>query len=164
MTLSDEIAKLQELRDSGTLTEAEFAQAKSRVLNSEQAAPSNFGAASEHRLMLMELQIELAQVDREWELEKDRHTFSGRYTPTGGNSLLRGTAVVVIGTLFLLMAVAAKAPAPFWLFGIVLIAAGIATGIRLSNKAAAYQQAEAAYEEKRAALLAQQNKLQRNDT
>ena len=41
MSLSDELSKLAELRQSGTLTEEEFARAKARLLNAQepQAAP-----------------------------------------------------------------------------------------------------------------------------
>jgi phage shock protein C len=41
MSLSDELSRLSELRQSGTLTEDEFARAKARLLNGQepQAAP-----------------------------------------------------------------------------------------------------------------------------
>jgi phage shock protein PspC (stress-responsive transcriptional regulator) len=39
MTLSDELAKLGELRASGTLTEEEFTRAKERLLNTARARP-----------------------------------------------------------------------------------------------------------------------------
>jgi phage shock protein C len=39
MALSDELSKLAELRANGSLTEEEFARAKDRLLNTEQARP-----------------------------------------------------------------------------------------------------------------------------
>jgi phage shock protein C len=39
MALSDELGKLAELRANGSLTEEEFARAKDRLLNTEQARP-----------------------------------------------------------------------------------------------------------------------------
>ncbi len=36
MTLSDELSKLAELRESGTLTDEEFVRAKARLLNAEE--------------------------------------------------------------------------------------------------------------------------------
>lgn len=40
MALSDELAKLEQLRDRGTLSADEFAQAKARLLAGEGVAPS----------------------------------------------------------------------------------------------------------------------------
>lgn len=40
MTLSDDLSKLEELRNRGALTEEEFARAKERLLNSDRAHPS----------------------------------------------------------------------------------------------------------------------------
>jgi phage shock protein PspC (stress-responsive transcriptional regulator) len=45
MNLSDELSRLSELRQSGTLTEEEFARAKARLLNSQEpqaAAPLTY--------------------------------------------------------------------------------------------------------------------------
>lgn len=39
MTLSDDLSKLEELRGRGALTEEEFARAKERLLNADQAHP-----------------------------------------------------------------------------------------------------------------------------
>jgi phage shock protein C len=39
MTLTDELNKLAELRERGVLTEEEFARAKARLLNTQQARP-----------------------------------------------------------------------------------------------------------------------------
>jgi phage shock protein C len=46
MTLSDELSKLGELRDRGTLTDQEFARAKERLLNSEHASSNGPSAAA----------------------------------------------------------------------------------------------------------------------
>jgi phage shock protein C len=40
MTLSEELSKLAELRERGTLTEEEFTRAKSRLLNAEDTHPT----------------------------------------------------------------------------------------------------------------------------
>lgn len=165
MNLSDEIANLQELRDSGTLTDVEFAQAKARVLNNEQATPQYSDAASERRLMLIELQIRLAELDSEWESLREGYMVSSRYgtryIPTQCESLLSGVTVVIIGTFLLFITVSAGALAYISLFCIVLIMAGIASGIRNFSRASEYQQNEAVYQQRRATLLAQQEELQR---
>jgi phage shock protein C len=46
MTLSEELAKLAELRASGTLTEEEFARAKERLLNTAGARPEEPAVAA----------------------------------------------------------------------------------------------------------------------
>ena len=40
MSLSDELGKLSELRQSGTLTEEEFTRAKARLLNAQEPQPA----------------------------------------------------------------------------------------------------------------------------
>jgi phage shock protein PspC (stress-responsive transcriptional regulator) len=40
MSLSDELGKLSELRQSGALTEEEFARAKARLLNAQEPQPA----------------------------------------------------------------------------------------------------------------------------
>jgi phage shock protein C len=42
MSLSDELSRLSELRQSGTLTEEEFALAKARLLNAQEAQASPY--------------------------------------------------------------------------------------------------------------------------
>jgi phage shock protein PspC (stress-responsive transcriptional regulator) len=46
MTLSDELSKLADLRANGTLTEAEFARAKERLLNSGPTQPPDPAVAA----------------------------------------------------------------------------------------------------------------------
>lgn len=52
MSMADELAKLQALRESGALTEAEYRQAKARVLANEPSAEPHGGPqpAGLHRL------------------------------------------------------------------------------------------------------------------
>lgn len=45
MTIADELARLQELRDAGSLTETEFEEAKRKVLHEQPQAASGFGGA-----------------------------------------------------------------------------------------------------------------------
>jgi phage shock protein PspC (stress-responsive transcriptional regulator) len=49
MSLADEIQKLDALRASGALTDAEYARAKERVLGGEPAADEPFGALKRFR-------------------------------------------------------------------------------------------------------------------
>ena len=43
MTIADELARLQELRDAGSLTETEFEEAKRKALDEQPLAASGFG-------------------------------------------------------------------------------------------------------------------------
>src|SRR5262245_64098102 len=74
MTIADELRKLQELHDAGSLTDAEFAAAKAKVLSS-QAAPSSAGTDQAMRQHLQDIkrQNEVEQLDRQWALERDQY-------------------------------------------------------------------------------------------
>src|SRR5262245_9661928 len=166
MSLVDELAKLEELRRSGALSEAEFTKAKAALLS---GAP----AGSEHQLgehladQLAEVkhQNELAQIDREWQIERQQYMVQGRYgtthVPTPGMGI--GTAVVggAFGLFWTIMAIAITGGAPdegafsiakvcFPLIGIVLTAGTIGYGIYTYSRAQRYQQAFATYQARRA--------------
>ena len=46
MTIADELTRLQELRDSGALTEVEFEEAKRKAIGEQSSATSTFGIQS----------------------------------------------------------------------------------------------------------------------
>ena len=111
MSLADELAKLEELRRGGALSEAEFAAAKKKLLG-EPAAASAEPALGEHlaaQLEEVKFQNELAQLDREWELEREKYMVTGRYgqrhIPTTSESAIGGTLVVGFGVIWTLGAV-----------------------------------------------------------
>src|SRR5262245_35284278 len=72
MGLADELQKLEELRQRGTLTEEEFVQAKQSLL-------SGAGDAMSAHLDEIKYQNELARVDREWEIEREQYLITTRY-------------------------------------------------------------------------------------
>jgi len=78
MSLVDELTKLEELRRSGALSDAEFTKAKAALLNE---APAGRGLElGEHladQLAEVKYQNELAQVDREWESERQQYLIRG---------------------------------------------------------------------------------------
>lgn len=108
MGIPDELQKLDELHRGGRLTDEEFTRAKSRLLDSPTAsAPPTIIAGStlpvsliEEQLADIRLQNELAQIDREWEIERRRYELVARkgqvFVPTVG----AGIATAVIGGLF----------------------------------------------------------------
>src|ERR671923_326531 len=104
MDLADELRKLQDLHASGALTDEEFAAAKARVLAGEPAGtgPADEGVMRE-QLDELRLQNEVARLDREWELERERYMVAGRYgyryVPTRGMSVPGGGSILAFRTL-----------------------------------------------------------------
>ena len=101
MGIADELQKLEQLRQSGSLTDTEFAQAKIRLLESpSQVVNADLGLVLEDQLAQVRFQNELARIDREWDIERRQYQIVGRYgrifTPTIGT----GIATAVAGTLF----------------------------------------------------------------
>lgn len=168
MSLADELAKLEELRRSGALTDTEFAQAKAKLLAGE-AAPANGAVADKLGEQLAEVryQNELERIDREWQIEREKYMVTGRYgrryvpTPVMG----RATAAIggLFGVLWTIMAVSITSGAPddgpfaiakviFPLFGVLFTGAAIGYGVYVASQAEAYNQVFAAYQARRAAV------------
>jgi hypothetical protein len=96
MGIADELAKLEELRRSGALSESEFAQAKAAILSGSGSDASLDQHMSE-QLAEVRYQNELAQIDREWQIERERYLITNNYglrtVPTAG----LGIATALIG-------------------------------------------------------------------
>lgn len=171
MSLADELKKLEELRWNGTLTEAEFAQAKAALLAKLAEPPvdtvSEDQAKLSAQLAEVQYQNELERLDREWELEREKYYVIGkhghRYIPTVGQSIGGAVVIGVFGVFWTVMAVSITSGAPdfgpfaiakifFPLFGIVFTSVGVYLGITASKKARDYEAALAAYHRRRAAL------------
>ena len=73
MSLADELQKLEQLRQAGTLSTAEFAQAKATLLN------TTISITDSGKLVQLTKEAELARIDREWELEKQSFNVLSRY-------------------------------------------------------------------------------------
>jgi hypothetical protein len=101
MGIASEIQKLEQLRLIGTLTDEEFAKAKSNLLATpSRAAVNEAGPYLEEQFAELHAQNELARLDRDWDIERQRYQIMGRYglmyTPTVGTAL----ATAVIGAAF----------------------------------------------------------------
>jgi hypothetical protein len=165
MGLADELQKLEQLHRSGSLTDAEFSQAKAALLaNPSAPADETLGQHLSDQLAEVRHQNELARHDREWEIEKQQYLVAGRYgrryVPTAGMGI--GTAVAggVFGLIWTVMAIAITSRAPdvmpfaiskvvFPLFGVVFIAAAIGWGFYCFSRAKKYEQAFRAYQSRR---------------
>jgi hypothetical protein len=150
MSISDELERLETLRQSGTLTQEEFQRAKERVLS----APP---VESSQQLEEIKTQNAIAQLDREWELERENYMMTGRYgnryLPKTESSIAGGIILVGFGTFWTLMTLSTGAPIFFPIFGVVFVGIGVVNCITGIRKAGQYQFAERRYRERRHRLL-----------
>jgi len=73
MSIAEEIKKLDNLRRNGTLSHEEFEIAKRKVLEGPQDVTE-----SDH-LEEIKAQNEVAQLDREWQIEREKYLITGKY-------------------------------------------------------------------------------------
>jgi hypothetical protein len=164
MNIADELRKLQDLYNSGGLTDAEFAAAKAAVLAGKSGGGSPTDPAVQEQLDELQLQNDLAQLDREWEQEKEQYMVTGkyghRYVPNKATSVLGGVIVVIGGIAWTIFATSMSSGAGdgvfalFPLFGVLFIVVGIGISVYSYSKASRYEQAYRAYQERRDELLA----------
>jgi hypothetical protein len=172
MSLAEEIKKLEDLRWNGTLTDEEFARAKAALIGKleDQAEPGHRGEAAgavASQLAEVRYQNELARIDREWEIEKEKYMVTGkhgvRHLPTKGQGMAVAIMIGVFGAFWTIMAFSITSGAPdegpfnlvkvfFPLFGIAFTVFGVYMGIHTMRKAEEYNRALAAYQERRAAV------------
>src|SRR5262249_30652030 len=139
MSLADELTKLNELRFSGTLSDAEFEKAKAALL---EAAPAADHANEE--LARLRHDSELARIHREWDRERERYLVRSKYgirqVPTAGVGIAAAVVGGVFGTLWTILAIAITSLAPnfgpfsivkiiFPLFGVFFVVFGISMGV-----------------------------------
>lgn len=161
MSIADELHKLGELHRSGALTDAEFAQAKARVLAGQgrDASPQD-DTVRQHLSELMR-ENELARLDREWQMERERYYISGRnnsgqYMPTKTSGVLFAVVAIFGGGFWTVMAagMAGKdGPSIFPLIGVVFILFGIGVGIFTFLRANQLEAAQQRYQRRRAMIL-----------
>lgn len=168
MSLADDLTKLEELRRTGALSDAEFVQAKAKLLSGDAPAASD-GVAENLAAQLAETryQNELERIDREWQIEREKYMVAGRYgrrhVPTVGMGRFTALGGGIFGVFWTVMAFTITSGAPdfgpfaiarvfFPLFGIAFTIGAIVYGIHHSGRAEAYNQAFAAYQRRRAAV------------
>ena len=153
MSITDELHRLQKLRESGALTDEEFAAAKARVLDGRAAD----GSAVEGHLAEIKHQNDLAQLDREWAMEREQYMVAGRYgyryLPNRGTSLIGGIAICGFGLLWTLFAAGMGAPVFFPLFGLLFILAGAAVSAHAFMQANRYEEARLRHLRRRREML-----------
>jgi hypothetical protein len=165
MGIADELQKLEDLRRSGALSEEEFARAKAAVIaGSNTPSGEPLGQHLADQLAEVRYQNELARIDREWQIEREKYMIADKYgrrhVPTAGMGL--GAAVVggVFGALWTIFAFALTSGGPdvgpfpivkvvFPLFGVVFTVAAVGYGLHAYSKAQQYEKAHAAYQARR---------------
>ena len=156
MTLSEEIQKLDELRRNGTLSPEEFEIAKRRVLEGSQ-----YSAGANH-LEEIKAQNELAQIDREWGMERENYMVAGKYgqyIPNKVSSVFGGIFLVGFGIFWTAMVSpvmgsgGAGVLSIFPLFGVFFILFSVGTSIRAFVKAGQYEEAQKRYQRCRREIL-----------
>jgi len=168
VSIVDELQKLEDLRRSGSLTDEEFAQAKATVLAGPTSSTDEpIGQHLSEQLTEVRYQNELARVDREWEIERQRFYITNRYgarqLPTTGMGIGIATVGGIFGLFWTIMAVSITGTGPdagafgvvsvvFPLFGVLFIVGAIAFGIYCYSRAQEYQKALAEYHSRREAI------------
>jgi hypothetical protein len=111
---------------------------------------------------------ELERLDREWMMQREQHMVSGkngsRHVPGRAGSLAGAALAGVFGIFWTGLTISLGAPGFFPLFGLLFIAVAIIGGISAFTKAGDYEEAERAYQRRRAELFRQmQNSRGNND-
>ncbi|MFO1065133.1 MAG: SHOCT domain-containing protein [Pirellulales bacterium] len=159
MSLSDEIRQLDDLRRSGALTQEEFDAAKRKLLD----WPNDMSMSGQ--LEELKQQNAVAQLDREWELERENYMVRGkhghRYLPSRAGSVIGGIFLGGFGCAWLAiadsMAKAGGLFAIFPLFGILFILFGVGMSAVSFVKAGKYEEAQERYQQRRRELLSRQS-------
>jgi len=167
VSIADELHRLQELHQSGALTEEEFARAKAAVLaNASAAVPQaeeapSPGAEIKDQLDAIGRRQEADMIDREWQGQREQYmmtrTESGtwvgnrhvagypvRYLPTRANSLVFGTMAVVGGIIFTAFG-GAVGGGLFAAFGVLFTVFAAGWAAYSYSRAVAYERAHSNY-------------------
>jgi len=158
-TIADDLLALDRLRERGSLSAMEFAEAKSRLLGGGGAGLGG------QRLAERDVSRAVEQLDREWKLEREQYVIRGRYghgsLPSKDSaSVAANLAGLAFAGLFLVFwtvsAASMGAPLFFVLFGCAGLVMLVLGGLQTLRNAQRYFAAEEEYQRKRAALLAEE--------
>ena len=156
MNIADELQKLQDLYHNGSLTALEFAAAKVAVLAGNATETGSESALHAH-LEEIKHQNEIARLDREWQIQRERYMIPGRYgqrtIPNRGMSIVAGLVIAGFGVFWTVTAASAGAPSFFPVFGVIFIFFGVAMSLYSFKVAGDYQQAYQSYQRRRSELL-----------
>jgi hypothetical protein len=160
MNLSEEIAKLQKMHETGTLTDEEFSRAKKSVLDSAEVAENRLQTETQQTLRQVQIRTAHLENDRAWEEERKRFLYRYRngvtYLPTRASANNK----VAVGVLFFLFTIGTviRFPGPElgWLVVVGLAALGFMIVFANSERERVrrYEQAESDYLNRKRAISA----------
>lgn len=109
------------------------------------------------KLSTLERQNQLAQVDRQWDRERERYLVTNkqghRREPNRAAAIMSGILVLAFG-IFWMVVVTSKARSPsFSLFGLVFIIIGLAVSILNYNRSAEFRRAQRRYYQRRREII-----------
>jgi uncharacterized protein YqgQ len=155
VSISERLQELDELYRNGTLLREEYEAARRRVLEE----PGAFAGAQQ--LEEIRIQNEIAQLDREWLLERENYMLPTRYghrrVPGKTGSVLGGIVAVGFGILWTGMAssMAAIGGGPFNFFpfvGVLFILFGAGMSVVGFMKSVQHDEAQRRYQRRRAEI------------
>ena len=151
MSISEELEKLDDLRRRGVISSEEFEIGKRKILG-DSGDTSQFNEVSNTT-------TEIAELDREWKLERENYQVVGkygrRYTPSKSSSVIQGMVITGFGLFWTALAFTITGRTSFGLarlfplFGIVFIVLGIGSSIRAYGKAQQYEEVQERYRQRR---------------
>ncbi|MFM7073878.1 MAG: hypothetical protein ACKO38_19000 [Planctomycetota bacterium] len=150
MTIADDLWKLDELRRNGSISHEEFELAKRLALDGPQ------DASRSEQLEELKVQNEIAQLDREWEMERKNYMVEGRngsrYLPGKASSVIGGVIVVAFGIFWTVTSAFLNGfgrpdfSGFFPWFGVVFTLFGVSVSIHAFMKAGRYEEARQRYQ------------------
>jgi hypothetical protein len=148
MNLADELLKLESLLHNGTLTAAEFAQAKAKVL-----APDNDEVPGQMQFEAIACQNDCLTIDRQWDNERTKYLLYPRSgKPFVPSSDLAGVYAICGSILGFFLAILMssgtdqwESKIAFWTFGAMVAVVAMGMGFHTYLLAKAYKAAHAAY-------------------
>jgi len=151
MSVADELERLHRLHQDGVLSDEELDRGRAAVLVALPASPTA------EQLDEFRRQKEAAQLDREWEAERERYMVTGRFgyrhVPGRTASIVLGVLNVVFGIVWVMVSVINGLPVYFLGLGVVVAVVGGAGWAHLAVKGARYLEARRRYRQRRVALL-----------
>lgn len=102
---------------------------------------------------------QLAEIDRQWQIERERYLISGRFgrkcIPTMTAGIITAVGGGAFGLFWTMISVSMPAAGPmFPLFGVLFTLVSVCYGLNAFVKARRYRRAFVAYKARRAAVLA----------
>ncbi len=158
MSISDEFAKLQTLHENGTLTDAEFAEAKAKVLAGGQPQAIKQTDAVHQDIQRLQVQDEILRLDQTWAAEREDYMlrrYGARIVPTVSGSSSSAIYASIVFVIFIVVGICLPRGEFLSGMGLLGIIASIISGFRGAAKADIYNTAYEKYQQKRDELAEQ---------